>query len=192
MNDNDNDDDDPNVFRLAPGDRSLAGTSHEGRDFMFAVLRFVDMSDADFYWGSFQYSILEGAILERCDLRGAIFNEADMRGVSLRHANLSLDNIGGRTQLHGVDLSGADLRNASIGGADFAGARLIGADLRGASASGSAPDRPTSFRGADLTDAKLGGADLKTALYDEATRFPRGFKPAAAGMVAAAKWKLCR
>jgi uncharacterized protein YjbI with pentapeptide repeats len=184
--DNDND---PDVFRLAPGDRSLAGTMHEGRDFMFAVLRYVDMSDGDFYWGSFQNSILEGSIIERCDLRGAIFDEADMRGVSLRHADLSLDNIGGRTQLHGTDLSGADLRNASIGGADFSGAKLIGADLRGASATGSAPDRPTSFRGADLTDAKLGGADLKTAIYDGETRFPRGFKPEAAGMVAAAKRK---
>jgi uncharacterized protein YjbI with pentapeptide repeats len=182
-------DDDPNVFHLAPGDRSLAGTTHEGRDFMFAVLRFVDMSDADFYWGSFQNSILQGAIMERCDLRGAIFNQADMRGINLRHANLGLDNIGGRTQLHDVDLSGADLRNAAIGGADFTGARLVGADLRGATASGGAPDRPTSFRGADLTGAKLGGADLTAALYDEQTRFPIGFKPQAAGMVAAAKRK---
>lgn len=181
--------DDPDVFRLQPGDRSLAGTTQEGRDLMFAVLRYVDMSDADFYWGSFQNSILEGAFMDRSDLRGAIFNEADMRGVSLRHANLGLDNIGGRTQLHDVDLSGADLRNASITGADFTGAKLIGADLRGVTASGSAPDRPTSFRGADLTDAKLGGADLKTAVYDGETRFPRGFKPEAAGMVAAAKRK---
>jgi uncharacterized protein YjbI with pentapeptide repeats len=177
-------DDDPSVLRLAPGDRSLAGTRHEGGNFMFAVLRHVDMSDADFYWGSFQDAKLEGSIMERCDLRGAIFDNADMRGVNLRRARLCLDNVGGRTQLQGANLSGADLRHASIGGADFTGAKLVGADLRGATTSGSLPDRLTSFRGANLTDARLGGADLKTALYDGDTIFPRGFNPDAAGMVA--------
>jgi uncharacterized protein YjbI with pentapeptide repeats len=177
-------DDDPNVFRLPMGDRSLAGTTHEGRDFMFAVLRHVDMSEADFYWASFQDAVLEGAIMARCDLRGAFFDKADMRGADLRNAKLGLDNIGGKTKLRAVDLSGADLRNASIEGADFTGAKLIGADLRGASAACTVPGRQTCFYGADLTDAKLGGADLKTALYDSDTRFPRGFKPEAAGMVA--------
>lgn len=84
----DSDDDDPNVFRLAPGDRSLAGTTHEGRDFMFAVLRYVDMSDADFYWGSFQHSILEGAI----------FNEADMAvSVCGTPISLSITSADGRS-----------------------------------------------------------------------------------------------
>lgn len=181
----DEDDGDPTTFRLAPGDRSLAGTVHEGRDFMFAILRYVDMSEADFYWGSFQDAVLEGAIMVRCDLRGAIFNNANLRGADLRHANLGLDNIGGRTRLHDVDLSGADLRNASIEGADFLRATLTGADLRGVSGACAMPGRATSFRGADLTDAKLGGADLTGAEYDAQTRFPRAFKPQAAGMVLA-------
>ena len=85
--------DDPDVFRLPLGDRSLVGSTHEGRNFMFAVLRYVDMSEADFYSASFQYALLEGAIMERYDLRGAFFNNADMRGADLRHANLGLNNL---------------------------------------------------------------------------------------------------
>ena len=64
-------DDDPDVFRLPLGDRSSVRSTHEGRNFMFAVLRYVDMSEADFYWASFRYAVLEGAIMVRCDLRGA-------------------------------------------------------------------------------------------------------------------------
>ena len=93
------DDDDPDVFRLPLGDRSLVRSIQEGRNFMFAVLRYVDMSEADFYWASFQDAVLEGAIMARCDLRGAFFENADMRGADLRHANLGLDNIGGITGL---------------------------------------------------------------------------------------------
>ena len=137
------DDGDPTTFRLAPGDRSLVGSTQEGRDFMFAILRYVDMSDADFYWASFQHSVLEGAVMARCDLRGAHFNGANMRGAELRHANLGLDNIGGTTQLEDVDLTGADLRNAFIAGANFRRAKLVGADLRGANAVCDILDRAT-------------------------------------------------
>lgn len=97
----------------------------------------------------------------------------------MRDADLAYDNLGGTTDLEG----GADLRNAKLAGADFTRARLAGADLRGARAAGSTPERPTRFDGADLNDASLGGADLTGASYDAETRFPRGFRPASAGMV---------
>ena len=177
-------DDDPDVFRLPLGDRSLVRSTHEGSDFMFAVLRYVDMSEADFYWASFQHAVLEGAIMVRCDLRGAFFDEADMRGADLRQANLGLDNIGGTTSLRGVDLSGANLRNACLAGADLTGAKLVGADLRDVSAACHVPGKQTCLYGADLSQAKLAGADIQTALYDMETRFPRGFDPQKAGMVA--------
>ena len=64
------------AIRLPPGDRSLAGTTQEGGDFMFAELTGVDLTAADFYWALFHNAILEKAVLARCDLRGAIFNEA--------------------------------------------------------------------------------------------------------------------
>jgi uncharacterized protein YjbI with pentapeptide repeats len=182
-------DDDPAVFWLPVGDRSLVRSIHEGRNFMFAVLRHVDMSEAAFYWASFQYAVLEGAIMVRCDLRGAFFDKADMRRADLRHANLGLDNIGGITNLRGVDLSGADLRNACLEGADLTGAKLVGADLRGVSAVCHVPGKQTCLYGADLSEARLADGDLKTALYDMETRFPRGFDPQKAGMVARRRTK---
>jgi uncharacterized protein YjbI with pentapeptide repeats len=67
------------IIRLPSGDRSFAGTRHEGGDFMFAELAGLDLTEADFYWAMFHNAILEGAIMARCDLRGARFNEANLR-----------------------------------------------------------------------------------------------------------------
>lgn len=177
------DDEDCGILRLPPGDRSLAGTVQEGRDFMFAELRHVDLSEADLYWALFHDAVLEGALMMRCDLRGAVLDRANLRGADLQGANLGLDNIGGRTCLRGADLNGADLRRADIGGADFSGAVLAGADLRGVRGASRIANRETLLLGADLTDARLGGADLKDALYDADTRFPHGFNPDRAGLV---------
>jgi uncharacterized protein YjbI with pentapeptide repeats len=170
------------IIRLPPGDRSLAGTRHEGGDFMFAELAGVDLTDADFYWAMFHNAILEGAILVRCDLRGSRFNEANLRHADLSGANCGLDNLGGSTDFIKADLSGADLRNANLGGADFSGARLIGTDFSGARFNCVLAGRVARFNGANLTDARLGRTQFAGALYDNNTVFPHGFKPDAAGM----------
>jgi hypothetical protein len=175
-------DSDDGTLRLRPGDRSLAGSVHEGRDFMFAQLAGVDLSEADFYWASFHEATLEGAIMVRCDLRGARFDRTNLRGADLREANCGLDNLGGTTDFIGADLSGANLGNAAIGGADFTGALLVGANLAGVRGA-SAPHASTCFYGANLTDARLAGADLAGATYDSRTVFPRGFRPDRAGKV---------
>jgi uncharacterized protein YjbI with pentapeptide repeats len=180
----DNDEIGPGNFSLPPGDRSLAGLVMQGRDLMDAQLADVDLTGADLYWGSLQGSVLQGAILRDCCLRGAWLNNANLREADLTHADLSLDNLGGTTHLESADLTGADLRRAKIGGALFTKAMLIGADLRGVLAKSILPaERPTRFDGADLTDAKLGGVDWTGCIYNDETRFPRGFNPGHAGMV---------
>ena len=171
------------AVRLPPGDRSLAGTTQEGGDFIFAELAGVDLTAADFYWALFHNATLEKAVMARCDLRGAVFNEANLRHADLSGANCGLDNLGGSTDFIEADLSGADLRNANLGGANFTGARLIGADLSGVRAVSALPDSPTRFQRANLAEARLRGAQLTGALYDHSTVFPRGFKPDDAGMV---------
>jgi uncharacterized protein YjbI with pentapeptide repeats len=171
------------IIRLPPGDRSLAGTRHEGGDFMFAELAGVDLTEADFYWAMFHNAILEGAILTHCDLRGASLIETNLRHADLSGANCGLDNLGGSTDFINADLTGADLRNANLGGADFSGALLIGADLSGARFNCILAGRATRFQGANLTDARLGRAQFAGSLYGNNTIFPRGFKPDAAGFV---------
>ena len=170
------------IIRLPSGDRSLAGTMHEGGDFMFAELAGVDLTEADFYWAMFHNAVIEGAIMARCNLRGARFSAANLRLADFSGANCGLDNLGGSTDFIKADLSGADLRNANLGGADFSGALLIGTDLSGARFDCVLPGRVARFNGANLTDARLGRTQFAGALYDNNTIFPRGFKPDAAGM----------
>lgn len=176
--------DDPDIFYLQPGDRSLAGKENPGRsDFMFARLAGVDMSGANLYWAMFNGALLEGAILSQCDLCGAVFNEANLRGANLTGADLGLDGLGGSTDFIGADLSGAILTRARISGAQFRRALLTGADLRDVRGGIELEGRGTCFDGAELSGARLGGADLTGATYNAETRFPKGFRPDAAGMV---------
>ena len=100
-------------------------------------------------------------------------------------------------QLQGLDLSGATLYWASLGDADLSFADLSDADLRGAMlyrtrCRGTKFCRAnlgrdnlngrTDLKGADLSTVDLTDANLRDAIYDEATTFPSGFDPTAAGM----------
>jgi uncharacterized protein YjbI with pentapeptide repeats len=172
------------ILRLPRGDRSLAGTMQQGRDFMSAELSRVDLTDANFYWAHFNDAVLEGAIMTRCDLRGAILNGANLRGADLTAANCGLDNLGGSTDFIKADLSGANLRNANLAGADLTDAILVGANLSGSRMVSLFPDRPTRLNGANLAKAQLSGGYFNGALYDARTVFPRGFNPKRAGMIA--------
>jgi uncharacterized protein YjbI with pentapeptide repeats len=101
-------------------------------------------------------------------------------------------------QLQGLDLSGALLYAAKLRNADLSFAILTAADLRGA-ALDRAMCKGTRFRnadlsrdnlnarttlyGTDLSTADLHGAKLDGAVYDDDTKFPKGFSPAAHGML---------
>jgi hypothetical protein len=75
------------IIRLPPGDRSLAGTRHEGGDFMFAELAGVDLTEADFYWASFHNAILGR---QRLTGRVARFQGADL--TDAQFAGVTYDN----------------------------------------------------------------------------------------------------
>ena len=89
------------------------------------------------------------------DLRCAYLTGEDLRGVNLRGANLHC----------------ADLRNADLTGADLSNSNLPGANLRGADLS------RARLMGADMFGAELDGAVLAFNIWDENTKWPRGFKP---------------
>ena len=99
------------------------------------------------------------------EVRGSYGPNAQLTGRSLQRAALRF-----------ADLSAANLSFARLTGADLTGAQLRGADLTGADLRGANLYGATLF-GAHLTGADLTGANLKGALYDDATRWPRGFDP---------------
>jgi uncharacterized protein YjbI with pentapeptide repeats len=110
---------------------------------------------------------MEGVSCMDACFDGADLSESDLYwciafGASFRQAKLM------RASLRGADLKGTDLSNADLTDAD------LGIDNVGGA---------TQLQGAILTGAQLVRVRLGGAEYDDETRFPEGFDPAAAGMV---------
>jgi hypothetical protein len=89
--------------------------------------------------------------------------------ISLRMANLS------KADLSWADLSRTDLSRANLSWANLSRANLSWANLSRASLS------PANLSGANLSGADLSWANLSGALYSDATQWPDGFDPIAAG-----------
>lgn len=121
---------------------------------------------------------LPGTVLQPDDLRGLSLEGADLRAERLRGFNLR------DARLRGANLSDAVLNDCNLENADLVGCRMVGVSLRGARLRG-ADLRGADFRGSGaervLTPGRLEGADFFGALYNAATRWPRGFDPAAHG-----------
>ncbi len=106
------------------------------------------------------------------NLSQADLNEADLSG-----ANLCLASLIG-ANLIGANLIGANLYEANLIGANLSGANLYEASLIGA-----------WLHGANLSGANLSGANLSGAKYTknsvsiQATTWPDGFDPDAAGAI---------
>ena len=107
---------------------SLAGIDLVNADLSHAMLRLVNLADAEF-----------GA----ADLTGANLNETILTNADLQDAELQ------GARLEKANLTGADLRNAVLTGADLEGAVLNGADVTSANLIGA------NLSGTNLSDAKL-------------------------------------
>jgi uncharacterized protein YjbI with pentapeptide repeats len=137
---------------------------------------------------------LRRAKLAGCRLDAVDFAGADLEGSDFTGASLAKASFAGRPHPSRVkggkfvesDLTGADLGRAQAAGADFSGAKLtgaylsygsylrarfVGADLTGARLTGS------DLRGADFTDATMSEVQAQGGKFDEATKWPRGFRP---------------
>jgi Pentapeptide repeats (8 copies) len=101
--------------------------------------------------------------------------ERNFRSVVLSGVNLVW------VELKGVDLRGADLSQANLSGADLSGSDLSdGTNLTFADLS-RADLRNTNLKGTRLEGTNLEGVQLEGAVYDETTKFPRGFDPRMVG-----------
>ena len=117
---------------------------------------------------------------EGADLSGlsALF-VTNLRGTSFKGATLYWAN------LSNADFTGCNFEEANLAGATMRETKLVDACLRNAFLGLDNLGGPTRLQGADLTGAILDGAKLSGAEYDSSTKFPSGFSPTRAGMVAA-------
>ena len=106
------------------------------------------------------------------DWQGARFDRGYWRGIDAR----GVDFFG--AHLVEVGMRNAHLSDAILKQADMRDCVLVGADLQGADLRGA------DLRGANLESAVLREAKLNSAKYDHNTRFPDGFDPGAALMMA--------
>jgi hypothetical protein len=120
--------------------------------------------------------VMLGFAMDSVQLKAQYKNgERDFRGIVLPGVNLVW------VELKGVDLRGADLSHANLSGADLNGSNLSD-DTNLAFTDLSRVDlRNTNLKGARLEGANLEGVQLEGAVYDENTRFPRGFDPQLVG-----------
>ena len=79
--------------------------------------------------------------------------------------------------LYGADLRNLDFRDTNLSHASLAWTNLCGADLSGTDLRGA------DLRGSDMTTADISGAVLYESKYNNATKWPDGFDPEAAGSV---------
>jgi uncharacterized protein YjbI with pentapeptide repeats len=127
-----------------------------GRHLEGAVLDRADLRKADL-----ESVYLQGASLNNAQLQGAAFNDARLWGAALSRSELqgaSLDNA----QLQGASLNNAQLQGASLDGAQLQGVSLDGAQLQGCSL-WSAKLQGASLKNAQLQGASLDGAQLQGA-----------------------------
>ena len=99
---------------------------------------------------------VELALANRANLAGLTLANAELAGAAMPEADFTWINLEG-ADLSGVDLAWADLTCADLGGANLAGA--------------------------DMSFADLYGANLYGARYNEATKWPDGLDPIAAGAI---------
>ena len=126
------------------------------------------------------YLPFDSVDLENGNLEGLCANGiSTLRGRSFAGSSLYW------AMLEGSDLSGCNFEGADLRGANLERTLLTGANLRRANLGKDNLGGPTRLQGANLTDAVLNSCNLVGAEYDSDTRFPKGFNPDSAGMVAA-------
>jgi uncharacterized protein YjbI with pentapeptide repeats len=151
------------VLSLFFGDpRSVIG---QGGDYKHKVLSDGRFGGQDLTAADFSYSVISDANFENAKLRKAViryavasdakFQGADLQGALLRYSVLS------DARFTGADCRGADFSYSLLTDADFSGADL---------------------RGAIFSNAMLGERFDANTVYDETTKFPAGFDPAAKGL----------
>jgi hypothetical protein len=130
-------------------------------DLAKAELPALNFTSMDCKGADFSRADLSGATLCGCKLQDAKFTKAKLAKANLFGANLS------RCNLENADLTAANLNRCTLKEAILHKAKLNKANLEFA-----------DLCGADFSNAQWKDVSLANAAFDEATKFPEGFKPA--------------
>jgi uncharacterized protein YjbI with pentapeptide repeats len=175
----------------------LSGADLSGVDLRSANLRRADFRGADLSAADATGANLEGANLIQADLGGAHLKGARIQDALYDQrtgwpagcdpAGSGAVQVGpgadlsrryfARLGLYELDLTHVNLEAANLRDAHLEQSNLGGATLRDANLTGASLD------GCNLAGADLTGAALLDAAYTDATRWPEGFHPRAAGAV---------
>jgi uncharacterized protein YjbI with pentapeptide repeats len=125
-----------------------------------AQLRGINLQDSDL-----SYADLRDANLTNANLSNCYLNEANLTGANLTGANLTGAHLI-KAYLTKTNFTKANLKEAYFNGSFLTKANLTKADLSGSILNGS----------------HVQGATFQGAIYDQTTRFDRGFEPKSLGM----------
>ena len=135
----------------------------------------VNLSRANFQGSDLSYSTISQSNLSQANCKGADLARATLNGINFQESNLVRANLW-ESSLEKSNLQGGNFKQACLKNASLAGANLQNIDLTLANVS------LANLIGADLSTATLHRTLLSGAIYDETTRFPKGFDPVLAGM----------
>ncbi len=96
----------PDLDELELPFADFSGLTLEGLWIVDSDLTGANFNGANLYWCMAPYAKLIGADLRHTILRGAALDYADLTDADLCNADLSLDNLGGYTNLSGAILTG--------------------------------------------------------------------------------------
>jgi hypothetical protein len=144
--------------------------------------------EPEFHRCDFSGSLLKGGRLDgvftHCDFAGLNANRAAVGGLHVGSDFTDADLAESRVpSMHGGSLDGADMRHAigmrtSVHRVDFGSANLHGSGWTA-----------SQFHGADLSNVQnIDTARFDGCTYDDDTRFPAGYDPAAHGWTHAPEW----
>lgn len=141
-----------------------------------ANLRKADLRNADLYQTDLQFARLQNADLREVNLFMADLTSAKLRQADLRKSHLSFCNFK-EARLPNARLEGANLTSANFSLAALQKSRLTGAILSRACLTQAKMDF-VHLQSIDLSETvELETAVLQGAMFDQHTRFPKGFKP---------------
>ena len=166
--------------------KDASGQDWRGRDLKGEKFDDVNLSKATLISTQFQDASLRFADLNGADLWGARLDGADMTGCDLRTANLKDAHLWG-TNLAGANLEGQDL--SVLWG--LSETSFKGANLRNLKGGLHVTVSKCDFRKADVRGAHLAGpgtgyfqtCDFRGAIFDETTRWPKGFDVEGSGAI---------